>query len=195
MTKRTPDSLCDRREKFVLEYLVDLNGKEAAIRAGYSPGRATAEAHELLKDPAIKARVDVAIRERNERVKVDADNVVRELVRMALYDVGDIAKANIQTVKQIESLEANVRGAIVGWKWDADDRLVLKLANKQAALETLTKHVLVRDLFPQRLEVSGPGGGDIPMGNTELANRVLSLLTTLEKRAKAALSDGKPAGS
>ena len=43
-------ALTAQRQRFVEEYLVDLNGTEAAIRAGYSPRSAKAQASQLLVD-------------------------------------------------------------------------------------------------------------------------------------------------
>lgn len=47
MEPHTP--LTQKQRLFVAEYLVDLNQKEAAIRAGYSPRTADAQASSLLK--------------------------------------------------------------------------------------------------------------------------------------------------
>lgn len=46
--------LSDRQERFVLEYLVDLNGAQAAIRAGYSEKGAKANACRLLTYDSVK---------------------------------------------------------------------------------------------------------------------------------------------
>jgi hypothetical protein len=56
------------------------------------------------------------------------------------------------------------------------------------AAETAAK---IAGLTVSRVEVSGPDGGDIPMGNIELSNRILFILSDLEKRA----ASGKPTGS
>ena len=42
------------RERFVREYLIDRNGTQAAIRAGYSPKTAAAQASRLLKDVKVQ---------------------------------------------------------------------------------------------------------------------------------------------
>lgn len=183
-----------RLARFVHEYLVDLNGTQAAIRAGYAPARAKVTACELLKNPVISAKVDALIRERNERLKVDADNVVRELLRIAFMDIGEVFDSGGR-LKSLEGIPPEFRRAIAGievfeeYAGKGEGRVLIgytkkvRLVDKIRALETLTKHVVVRDLFPQRVEVSGPSGGEIPMGNTELANRILFLLTQLEKQA------------
>ena len=44
-------TLTAKQARFVEEYLVDLNGTQAAIRAGYSPKTAAATASRLLRKP------------------------------------------------------------------------------------------------------------------------------------------------
>lgn len=70
--------------------------------------------------------------------------------------------------------------------------LVLQAKNNPSGFLQLLGKVLPSEI---RAEHTGPNGGAIPMGNTELANRILFLLSNLEKRAKAAGGDGKSAGS
>jgi terminase small subunit-like protein len=47
-----------RMERFVAEFLVDLCGKKAAERAGYSPATAKSQASRLLGKPAIRPGAD-----------------------------------------------------------------------------------------------------------------------------------------
>jgi phage terminase small subunit len=42
-----------RHEVFAQEYVIDFNGRRAAIAAGYSEARAEASASELLKVPRV----------------------------------------------------------------------------------------------------------------------------------------------
>src|SRR5690349_2222505 len=76
--------LTPRQQRFVDEYLIDLNGTQAAIRAGYSPKAANEIAAENLAKASVKARVDRAIAHRVNRVHVKQDRVVQELLRIAL---------------------------------------------------------------------------------------------------------------
>lgn len=46
--------LTPKQQRFVQEYAVDLNGTQAAIRAGYSPKTARSIASETLQRPAIQ---------------------------------------------------------------------------------------------------------------------------------------------
>lgn len=51
------DKLTPKQEKFCVEYLVDLNATQAAIRAGYSEKTAEATASRLLRNVKVKARI------------------------------------------------------------------------------------------------------------------------------------------
>ena len=51
------DKLTPKQEKFCVEYLVDLNATQAAIRAGYSEKTAYSQGQRLLKDVEIENRI------------------------------------------------------------------------------------------------------------------------------------------
>jgi hypothetical protein len=67
------DTLTPKQHRFCVEYLKDRNGKEAAIRAGYSPKAAAQQAYELLKLPKVRSMVDAEARDSLDRVRVDRD--------------------------------------------------------------------------------------------------------------------------
>lgn len=76
-----------RHERFAQEYLVDLNGAQAAVRAGYSPKSAKVTAARLLTDANLAARIADLKAGRAERVEFTADEVVRELKVLGLSNV------------------------------------------------------------------------------------------------------------
>lgn len=69
-----------RQQRFIEEYLKDLNGTQAAIRAGYSKRTANEQASRLLAKANIRNRVEEAIKEREERTKIDQDYVLNTIV-------------------------------------------------------------------------------------------------------------------
>ncbi len=91
--------LTDRQDRFCEEYLIDLNGTQAAIRAGYSVGSAGSIASELLTKPNIRARIDTAMAERSRRTGVNADRVLRELGRIAFLNPADVIDFRTAEVK------------------------------------------------------------------------------------------------
>ena len=73
-------SLNPKQQRFVEEYLVDLNAKQAAIRAGYSEKTAEVQGCRLLRNAQVTAEIAKRQAERAERIEVDADWVLARLV-------------------------------------------------------------------------------------------------------------------
>jgi phage terminase small subunit len=73
--------LTPKEQRFVEEYAIDLNGTQAAIRAGYSPRTARSIASEALQRPAVKAATRKALRANEPRLQM--------LTAMAFYDPRD----------------------------------------------------------------------------------------------------------
>jgi phage terminase small subunit len=72
-----------KQQKFVSEYLIDLNATQAAIRSGYSKRSAYSTAGILLGKPHIAKAVEKGMKECAERAKVSTDKVLRELALLA----------------------------------------------------------------------------------------------------------------
>lgn len=79
-----------KREMFCREYIKDLNGTQAAIRAGYSEKTANRIASELLSKPDIQDRVAALQSVRVEEVRIDANYVLKRLIEIDEMDVADI---------------------------------------------------------------------------------------------------------
>ncbi len=73
-------SLTPMQTRFVDEYLIDLNAKEAAIRAGYSKKTAKQLGYKTLQVPAVQEAVTEAMAARSERTKVSQDWIIERLV-------------------------------------------------------------------------------------------------------------------
>lgn len=124
--------LTPRQERFVQEYLIDLNATQAAIRAGYSENTARSIAAENLTKPNIQQAVTRGFQTRAERVEITQDYVLGRLVQ------------NVERSMQAQPLfdrEGNLTGE---YTYQGS------VANK--ALELLGKHI---GIFPERHEVSG----------------------------------------
>ena len=90
--KRNEFGLTELQERFCQEYLKDLNGTRAYIRAGYSakPDVARVAAYRLLAKPEIQERIQQLMSERSNRTQIEADSVLREIARIAFVDIVDI---------------------------------------------------------------------------------------------------------
>lgn len=71
-----------RQERFVEEYLVDLNATGAAIRAGYSEHTASAIGHENLRKPEIQNAIQEYLTRQSEHLKLKAQDVIADLIRI-----------------------------------------------------------------------------------------------------------------
>lgn len=73
-------ALNDQQQRFVEEYLVDLNATQAAIRAGYSENTAKQQGSRLLTNADVQRAVNAAQEERSERTAITADYVLQTIV-------------------------------------------------------------------------------------------------------------------
>lgn len=72
--------LTDKQQRFVDEYLIDLNATQAAIRAGYSEKTAAVIGNENLIKPYIADAIAKAKQKRSERTEVTQDYVIKTIV-------------------------------------------------------------------------------------------------------------------
>ncbi len=81
-------AMTPRQNRFVDEYLVDLNATQAAIRAGYSVRTAEQQGPRLLGYAEIAQAVQTAQQSRSERVRITQDDVLQGLYREATLTGG-----------------------------------------------------------------------------------------------------------
>jgi phage terminase small subunit len=77
----------DLQQRFVDEYLVDLNTTAAARRAGYAPG-STHNADKIVT-PVMRRLIEEGLAERAHRRRAEADKVIAELARLAFANMAD----------------------------------------------------------------------------------------------------------
>lgn len=74
--------LGEKQKRFVREWLVDMNGTRAAIRAGYSEKSAANTASRLMKDPAVQAYRDEIL-----KAKFDELGITRHSLAVEVYEM------------------------------------------------------------------------------------------------------------
>ncbi|EMH6307656.1 TPA: terminase small subunit [Proteus mirabilis] len=152
-------ALNDKQEMFCREYLIDLNATQAAIRAGYSEKTANTQASRLLVNVNIQNRIKELKSNRNERVEVDADYVLKRLVEIDQMDVLDILNES-GDLKPVRDWPKAWRTTLSGLDVmsistgeDGADALLKKIKwpDKVKNLELLGKHVKVQ-AFKEQIE-------------------------------------------
>lgn len=76
----------ERAERFCQEYVVDLNGTQAAIRAGYAPKGAHVQASRLLNVPKVAARVEELRQALAKKYEVTQERTLKQIARIAYGD-------------------------------------------------------------------------------------------------------------
>lgn len=165
MGKLTP-----RQSMFVKEYLVDLNGTQAAIRAGYSPRTANEQAARLLANVNISDAVASGMAKRAAKVEINADYVLARLAEIDRMDVLDIMNDDM-ALKPVSAWPSSWRRYLSGFDVaemkDGQDAIgvlkKIKWPDKVKNLELLGKHVGV-GAFTEKVQLSGPDSGPVQIG-------------------------------
>ena len=79
--------LARKQHRFMVEYLVDLNATQAALRAGYSARTAAQQGSRLLKNVGVQAALAPEQVQQLEAVKVRIEDVLRDLKAIAHTDL------------------------------------------------------------------------------------------------------------
>lgn len=121
-------ALTQKQERFVAEYLVDLNATAAAKKAGYSHKRASEIGYQLLQKTTVQDAIQKAIQDRNHRTEVDQDYVIGKLREIADMKASDAQDSELKYSSKIKALE--LLGKHVG-AFERQDK-------QQTAVEDLT---------------------------------------------------------
>lgn len=172
-----------RQQRFVDEYLTDLNGTRAAIAAGYTKNTASQAAWEVLRNPKVAAEISRRQRLRAERLEVTGGNVVSELAKLGFANISDFyrvtknGRLELDTAALADPVKAAAISQIeITEGADGKQVIKIKLADKRAALSDLGRFLgLSRD----RAEVTivAPLSEESPEDTRRLALAVLTLLS------------------
>lgn len=154
--------LTPKQQRFVDEYLVDLNATRAAIRAGYSVKSAEMLGYQLLQKTTVAAAVTQAQQKRSERTEITQDMVLKELARIGFVDMGDYVDYGPGGVILKASSEVDTRVvAEVSQTITKDGSTIrFKLHDKTGALVKVGQHL---GMFVERQERGKPGEFSRPL--------------------------------
>lgn len=141
-------ALTDQQQEFVLQYLVDLNATQAAIRAGYSAKTAQEQGSRLLSNVMVAEAVAAAQAERAARIKIDADYVLKQAVKLHERCMQEVDPVVDRRGQQIRDEAGNPL-----YEFNA--------AGAAKALELVGKHVSIQ-AFREKVDLSSSDGSMSP---------------------------------
>lgn len=137
--KLTPKQLM-----FCKEYLIDLNAKEAATRAGYSSATAKELGYKLLRSSAIQDKIARLMNDRSKRTELTSDYVLRELLSIAKDDIRNYVKITSEggkVILQLNDIQESDKKNIAEISQNKDGQLRFKLYSRENALIQLGRHL------------------------------------------------------
>jgi phage terminase small subunit len=148
---RPRPALSARRRRFAEEYLKDLDGTNAAIRAGYSAKTASQQSFKLLRAPVVADLIEKAQAKLRAKNAATVERTVEELRRLAFSDIGVFFDAN-GNLRPLQELTEEQRAALAsikvvtrpvagGEKGDVEYVHEIKTWDKPRVLETLARHL------------------------------------------------------
>ena len=149
--------LAGKRERFCMEYLKDVNATKAYVRAGYTSLHPGIQSYRLMCEQEVQDRIAELAHERSKAIKLDANDIIVELLRMLTSDplnyvdeegrVLSLAEIPIDARRAIASFEVDTMGSS-----GAVVRTRVKFWSKEKAAELLGKHLT---LFKDVLNIEG----------------------------------------
>lgn len=147
-----------KQQRFVDEYLIDLNATQAAIRAGYSAKTANEQGARLLANVSVRNAVSEAKAKRSKETGIDAAWVLSRLAAEAFADLADLydEHGRVKPVKDWplvwrQGLVAGIEVETIGE--GAGHVTKVKISERIKRVELIGKHVDVQ-AFKEKLEVA-----------------------------------------
>lgn len=144
--------LSEKQKRFCSEYLIDLNGTQAAIRAGYSPKTAAEQASRLLSKVNVTNYLQTKKNKIETKLEINLERCLKELGRIAFTDLRKFydEKGNLIPIHELdEDTAAAIAGMdieelfenVFGQRNQIGVVKKIKRWDKNKALEMLMKHL------------------------------------------------------
>lgn len=153
-------SLTEKQRRFVEAYVLDPNGKKAAVAAGYSASGAEVTASKLLRHPKVSEELEKRRKLLQVRSGVTPEMVVAELARLGFADIrhvlqwrsvdrnlftesGDPANVDgvVVSIKNSGDISSDAAAAIAEVAQAKDGSLKVKMHDKLGALVRIGQHL------------------------------------------------------
>lgn len=194
-------NLTAKQRTFAAEYLIDMNATQAAVRAGYSKKNADKIGSQLLGKTRVSAEIAAQMKAREQRTHITQDRVLRELARIAFFDLRKLYRAD-GSMKAMHELDDEAAAVLAGVdvveaveKESGDDGNIkctpvytkkAKIPDKVAALALAMKHL---GMLVDKTEITGKDGGPVMIDESARAARMSQLIALAQKRKQSSAGE------
>jgi len=138
--------ISDKDMIFIDEYLIDMDAKNAAIRAGYKPTTAAKASEWIRRDnptkPRVREELDRRLAERSRRCGVTADRVIAALAKVAFADISDIIDLDSgEFLPDADKCDTSAIASVKVKRTLNGTEREIRMADRNKALELLGKHL------------------------------------------------------
>ena len=181
------------QERFCQEYTSSGNAVESYKKVCQTRKRAVTHSYcqqralQLMRYPKVKARVIELQADLKERNKVTADNIVKEMARLALSNMGKVASWDAEkiTLKNSDEIDDDTMAAISEIS-QTKDGVKAKFYDKLGALNSLAK---IMGMHREQVELTGKDGKPlIPENEPDEISIATFLAHCLDKQRRIAES-------
>jgi phage terminase small subunit len=137
--------LTDKQERFCVEYMIDFNATQSAIRAGYSENTANEQGSQNLAKLSIQERIQELKAKASEKLDITHTDLLRELKNWAYSDITETISLTPLEVKElpieIRRLVTKYKHTKVNVEGVETETIELHFVSKEKAIEMIAKHI------------------------------------------------------
>lgn len=178
------------QQKFVAEFLIDGNGKQAAIRAGYAPKSAEVTASKLLRLAKVSEAIEAGQKAANAKAGLTVDLVRNRLRQIICFDVRKLYddQGNLRPIQDLDDdTAAAVNGIEVQVERNRDeDSKVVTITRKVKSVDIARAVELGMRHFGLGKDVHEHTGKDgqplvLELSSLDLARKIAFVLAVAKK--------------
>jgi phage terminase small subunit len=166
------EELTAKQVRLCQEFMVDLNGQEAAIRAGYEPENAKVIASQTFAKPYVKAYLRELKNQTAKVLQISREKVLTTLSAMAFFDPANFYDEN-GNLKPIQDLDNETAKALTSFEVYSENENIegselklitsmtskIRLCDRRAALDMISK--ILGYYAPIKIASTDPKGNAI----------------------------------
>lgn len=161
----TKQTLSPKHKRFIAEYMIDQNGTQAAIRAGYSKRTAVVQASRLLTKANIAREIEKRRANISNKLEVTQERVIAEYARIAFFDprklydengnLKPVTDLDEDTAAVLQSIDQNTLRTRTNSDGEVETEGIdkLRLHSKINALDSLSRHLGLFERDNQQREI------------------------------------------